>query len=712
MVELRVGAATETVTHEEWEQRVRDDRVPADAQVRIPAVTGDRFVPAGELAGWRALREESARLARRRAGGPPIVTALLVGLQIRLWTWAHVPAVEGVLGEWFVNFSPSVFEDRELWRPLTMGLLQFELLHAFMNLLWSFFLGWLLERTLGRAQLLVVFVTSVLTGSLLSTLASPWTPSLGSSGGVFGLVGAVVTFGIVRAELVESRLVAFAGVGMLPYLVLTFWSGLGSEGVDNWCHLGGMLSGLLLGLVLDPPHGERRPGWNRTVWASLLLAQGLVWGAIGAAGPSLVPLWDSVEAQAAVRRREARAPAAVAPPETPPALRFSVPGGWRSGRDSAGHTAFLSPVGPRAFGVRADPRDRPVAAEDVLAELRTAVLADWPSATFEAPEPTTLAGRDGLRQRGTTGGGDPRVIEHVVVTRGVWTLAATWEVDAGRRERLEPLRERLLASVAWDDPEELVRARAEHAARPTRASTVTLAAALAAVGERDEARRLHDELLRSPDADAWRACLADELVLGASAAEVAALVERLLASDPDPKSIVAAADALESAGDAELARGLIAVAWERSPGDRALRRARRARRLSTVLLPDGRPWDRVYDPGTRAARGAAAEDERTRWALDLATARLVARRGAEERAAAARALEDALSDGSPSVSGWLSVLAQGDDTAAGSDLQLLFDEALAEPPPGWLPAEAAARVRASAGQLRALRPPDPPPDAP
>jgi membrane associated rhomboid family serine protease len=705
VVEIRIDAVAEALTHEEWEQRVREDRVPPDALVRIPSITGDRFVPAASLASWRALRDESARRAAREAAVPPLATALLVGVQIRLWTWARVPEARDLLTEWMVNFSPAVFEDRELWRPLTMGLLQVDLLHAFMNLLWSFFLGWILERTLGRVQLLVIFVTSVLTGSLFSTFASPWTPSLGSSGGVFGLVGAVVTFGIVRAELVGSRLGAAAGLGMLPYLLLTFWSGLSSEGVDNWCHLGGMLAGLLLGLLLDPPHAERRPGWNRRVWAALGVALALVWGTIGVAGPSIQPLWEAEAADAAVRRRRSDAPRPAAPEAEPArSLRFQVPGGWRRGRDLAGRVAYRSPVDARAFGVRAEPGGRPVAPDDVLAELAEAIRRDWPSARFAPAEDVSLAGHAARRARGTTGGDPDQVVEIAVAARGVWTLVATWEVPAVDEARLRPLRDRLLATVRWDDPEELVRARADHAARPTRATRIALAAAEAAVGNREAVDQLHGELLAAPDPQVWQAVLSDQLVLGDGPDAIAGTVARLLASDPAGKAIVAAADALETAGAAPLARGLLIVAWERAPGDRALQRARRARRLSTLLTPDGQPWDRVHDLSTRRPRAPAASAARAASALDLGAAEAAVRAHDAEREGAASALRAALAAGEPDAAGWLSVLARGDDAAEREEIALLVDEALQETPPEWLPPTAAEAVRARAAAVRAWRP--------
>lgn len=697
MVELRTAGGVERVTDEEWEERVRAGRVDAATLVRVPAVTGDRFVEAAELASWRALREDAERRMRLASAVPPLAIALVVGLQIRIYLWSHLPEVNGWLSRWTLNFAPLVFENRELWRPVTAGLLQVEFLHAGTNLLWAFFAGFLLERTLGRAHVLVIFLSAVLVGAAFSDFGSPWSSSLGSSGGVFGLIAALVTFGIVRSELVASRWSAAVGVFLLPYLVLTFWSGLSSEGVDNWCHFGGLVTGSVLGLLLDPPLAERRRGWNRGVYA---LTAALVlggWAVIGLAGPRVEPLFDERHATETVRRRgRARRD----PPAEPAyrALAYSVPGGWVPDRDLTGRTSWASPAGGRRFGVRAEPSDRARPADEVLAAAAESLRADWPAAVVTGPDDDRLAGREARRLRIETGGADPRVVELRIVTRGAWTLSAAWEVEAAAEARLAPLRDRLLAGVTWGDPEELLSAREDHARHPSPETRRTLAAAEAAVGERAEVERLHRELLAVPDADAWRAVLADQLVLGDGADALGATLDALFASDPDGKTLAAAVDAADVSGDAELATGLAILAWERSPGERALKRVRRARGLSTELV-DGRPWAQAIDPVTRTPRPAAAPPP-----LERASARAAGRAWTATRAVLSAALADHLAAGDPAALADLSVLAQGDDRATGEALALLVDEAVADPPPAWLPPEAAAAAHAHRDWLLARRP--------
>ena len=96
MVRIRLGSDEVALSWDEWEERVRAGRVPPEALVSAAALTGDAWMPAGDLEAWRSLRDDGALAWQRDlvAGGPPILTAVLVGVQIRIWWWQWVPAFE------------------------------------------------------------------------------------------------------------------------------------------------------------------------------------------------------------------------------------------------------------------------------------------------------------------------------------------------------------------------------------------------------------------------------------------------------------------------------------------------------------------------------------------------------------------------------------------------------------------------------------------
>ena len=102
-------------------------------------------------------------------------------------------------------------------------------------------------------------------------------PSAGASGALFGLVGVLFVFGIkFRHELPEGFKRAF-GTGMLPIIFINLFIGyIGRGFIDNAAHLGGLISGAALALVVQ----YRRPGERRGVAATWRALQGAVLGLV------------------------------------------------------------------------------------------------------------------------------------------------------------------------------------------------------------------------------------------------------------------------------------------------------------------------------------------------------------------------------------------------------------------------------------------------
>src|SRR5262249_42907011 len=85
-------------------------------------------------------------------------------------------AIEGVAaGEW--------------WRIVTSGFLHESILHIGLNMLCLYLIGAQLEVALGRWRYLSLYITSLLAGSLLVLIISPFDATLGASGAIFGLFG-------------------------------------------------------------------------------------------------------------------------------------------------------------------------------------------------------------------------------------------------------------------------------------------------------------------------------------------------------------------------------------------------------------------------------------------------------------------------------------------------------------------------------------------
>src|SRR5438445_5332839 len=145
--------------------------------------------------------------------------------------------------------TPLILDRGETWRLFAANLLHKDPLHLAFNAFALWNVGGALERAVRPADYLAVLIFT----ALGTTLVSAWgadSISLGASGIAFGVLGASATFGWRRA--VRGRLRAHFGLCVVPWLFALFLAGLGSAGVDNWGHGGGLLAGAACGLFLSP----------------------------------------------------------------------------------------------------------------------------------------------------------------------------------------------------------------------------------------------------------------------------------------------------------------------------------------------------------------------------------------------------------------------------------------------------------------------------
>ncbi|MFN2492070.1 MAG: rhomboid family intramembrane serine protease [Pyrinomonadaceae bacterium] len=174
------------------------------------------------------------------------------------------------------------------WRFVTPMFLHVNGLHLMVNMYSLWVVGPYVEKLYGSAKFVVFWVLTGVAGVIASYLTvKPGValgpiarfifkayddPSAGASGALFGLVGILFVFGIkFRHELPEGFKRAF-GTGLLPMIMLNLFIGYVGRGfIDNAAHLGGMVCGGMLALVVD----YRRPGERSRIavtWQVLRIA--------------------------------------------------------------------------------------------------------------------------------------------------------------------------------------------------------------------------------------------------------------------------------------------------------------------------------------------------------------------------------------------------------------------------------------------------------
>ena len=153
--------------------------------------------------------------------------------------WRFVPTLQDDL----LLPSLEVLKDNNEWyRLFTVALTHANPLHLGFNMYALMVLGNPLEVTFGKKKYLTVFFFSLLTGSLASAYLAPmYGTSVGASGAVFGLFGAMVVVGKKIGADVRS-IAAIIGIN--------FFIGFAMGGVDWGAHLGGLIGGALAAQIV------------------------------------------------------------------------------------------------------------------------------------------------------------------------------------------------------------------------------------------------------------------------------------------------------------------------------------------------------------------------------------------------------------------------------------------------------------------------------
>ena len=147
-------------------------------------------------------------------------------------------------------YEPYVIEGHEYYRLVTSLFLHFGISHLMNNMVMLGALGWNLELEIGKIRFFLIYFLSGMGGNVCSLIyhvkEGTYVISAGASGAVFGLMGALVCAALQRRGYI-GRL---NKRGLIFMVILSLYFGLTSTGVDNAAHIGGLICGFLLQVIL------------------------------------------------------------------------------------------------------------------------------------------------------------------------------------------------------------------------------------------------------------------------------------------------------------------------------------------------------------------------------------------------------------------------------------------------------------------------------
>ncbi len=143
-----------------------------------------------------------------------------------------------------VLYGPAVLQDGQWYRIVTGAFLHGGFAHVAVNMIALYQLGMFVETQLGSWRMLAIYAISLLGGGLAVVVFDPQDATVGASGAIFGLFGALLAIGLRLGERGRALIAQ-----TLPILVLNLVFTFAVPFISKAGHVGGLVSGFLAGLA-------------------------------------------------------------------------------------------------------------------------------------------------------------------------------------------------------------------------------------------------------------------------------------------------------------------------------------------------------------------------------------------------------------------------------------------------------------------------------
>jgi rhomboid protease GluP len=183
---------------------------------------------------------------------PHVVTSIILDLNIltfllMLFAGVHIMSPNGLeLLEWGANRRTETISG-DWWRLITSMFLHGGIMHLLLNIYGLVLASIFIEPVLGPVRYAIIYFISGIVGSIASISWYENTVSVGASGAIFGLCGAVLALTLAGLFAKEGKKLILMLFG--PYVLINLLMGL-AGGIDNAAHLGGLFTGAIVALII------------------------------------------------------------------------------------------------------------------------------------------------------------------------------------------------------------------------------------------------------------------------------------------------------------------------------------------------------------------------------------------------------------------------------------------------------------------------------
>jgi rhomboid protease GluP len=188
-----------------------------------------------------------------------VVTPLLLTSCILVFVVMAIRGVSPVLPSaqqllvWGANDGARVVLRHEFWRLPASVFIHGGLLHIAVNMWCLFNIGPLVERFFGNIATAVLYLAAGVGGAIASMASLPVRVSVGASGAIFGLLGALLAFLLINRRAVPATVLKPLRSSALSFVVFNTLFGAAVPNIDQSAHMGGLATGCVGGLMLVRP---------------------------------------------------------------------------------------------------------------------------------------------------------------------------------------------------------------------------------------------------------------------------------------------------------------------------------------------------------------------------------------------------------------------------------------------------------------------------
>lgn len=173
----------------------------------------------------------------------PYITYALIAINIIIYLIGMFVGQNKMIS--MLGLHPLLVQSGEYYRLITCMFMHANLMHLIFNMYALYIIGIQVENFFNKWKYSIIYLISGLTGALFSMLFTrSW--SVGASGAIFGLMGALLFFGyhhrVYLGTVIKSQII--------PVIIINLIIGFASTGIDNAAHIGGLIGGILGSMMM------------------------------------------------------------------------------------------------------------------------------------------------------------------------------------------------------------------------------------------------------------------------------------------------------------------------------------------------------------------------------------------------------------------------------------------------------------------------------